>query len=105
MSVGRKNTADKDKDNFEQLLLNVTALWLARPACFLFNLILHFKPHAIYNAVGGTYVRYTFISPTYANIFMGYFGAKHIYPRIKDKCIKYLRYIDDIFMVWTETPK
>ena len=40
---------------------------------------------------------------TYANIFMGEFEEKHIYPRIKDKRSKYLRYIDDIFMIWTGT--
>ena len=39
-------------------------------------------------------------APTYANIFMGEFEEKYIYPKIKDKSCKYLRYIDDIFMVW-----
>ena len=41
---------------------------------------------------------------TYAHIFMGEFEELHIYPRIKDKFIKYLRYIDNIFMIWTGTP-
>ena len=31
---------------------------------------------------------------------MGEFEEKYIYPKIKDKSCKYLRYIDDIFMVW-----
>ena len=28
------------------------------------------------------------------------FEEKHIYPLIKNKSVIYLRYIDDIFMVW-----
>lgn len=42
-------------------------------------------------------------APTYANIFMGEFEEKHIYPRIKDLSTKYLRYIDDIFLLWKGT--
>ena len=42
-------------------------------------------------------------APSYANIFMGEFEATHIYPMIKNYCIKYLRFIDDIFMIWTGT--
>ena len=30
---------------------------------------------------------------------------KYIYPLIKDKSILFLRYIDDIFMVWTKSEK
>ena len=44
-------------------------------------------------------------APSYANIFMGQFEAKNIYSRIKDKSLQYLRYIDDIFMIWTGTPE
>ena len=40
-------------------------------------------------------------APNYANIFMGDFESKHIYPRIKNKSLSYLRFIDDIFMIWT----
>ena len=34
---------------------------------------------------------------------MGNFEAKHIYPYIKVKSLLYLRYIDDIFMIWKGT--
>ena len=34
---------------------------------------------------------------------MANFEAKHIYPYIKEKSLLYLRYIDDIFMIWKGT--
>ena len=43
----------------------------------------------------------TSCAPAYANIFMADFESKYIYPLIKNKAITYLRYIDDIFMIWT----
>ena len=42
-------------------------------------------------------------APAYANIFMAQFEKQNIYPYIKNKSILYLRYIDDIFMIWTGT--
>ena len=45
----------------------------------------------------------TIYAPAYANIFMAQFEKQNIYPYIKDKSILYLRYIDDIFMIWTGT--
>ena len=45
----------------------------------------------------------TICAPSYANIFMSEFEEKHIYPLIKNKSAIYLRYIDDIFMVWTKS--
>ena len=39
-------------------------------------------------------------APTYANLFMGQFEGKHIYPKILNKVHIYLRYIDDIFFIW-----
>ena len=45
----------------------------------------------------------TICAPSYANIFMGKFEDTFIYPFIKDLCKLYLRYIDDIFMIWTGT--
>ena len=45
----------------------------------------------------------TICAPAYANIFMAQFEKQHIYPYIKNKSILYLRYIDDIFMIWTGT--
>ena len=44
-------------------------------------------------------------APNYANLFMGEFEDKHIYTRIKEKAKLYLRFIDNIFMVWTSTHK
>ena len=45
----------------------------------------------------------TVCEPAYANIFMAQFEKQHIYPYIKNKSVLYLRYIDDIFMIWTGT--
>ena len=42
----------------------------------------------------------TICAPAYANIFMAEFEQKYIY-----KSILLLRYIDDIFMVWTKSEK
>ena len=38
-----------------------------------------------------------------ANIFMAQFEAKNIYPYIHGKSLLFLRYIDDIFMIWYGT--
>ena len=40
-------------------------------------------------------------APSYANIFMAEFEKKYIYPNIQNKSKMFLRYIDDIFMIWT----
>ena len=45
----------------------------------------------------------TICAPAYANIFMEQFEKQHIYPYIKNKSILCLRYIDDIFIIWTGT--
>ena len=42
-------------------------------------------------------------APAYANIFMVQLEKQHIYPYIKNKSMLQLRYIDDIFMIWTGT--
>ena len=47
----------------------------------------------------------TICAPAYENILMAEFEQKYIYPLIKDKSILFLRYIDDIFMVWTKSEK
>ena len=39
-------------------------------------------------------------APSYANIFMGQLETNIIYDKNKDKSLRYLRYIDDIFMIW-----
>ena len=41
--------------------------------------------------------------PTFANVFMSEFEKLFIYPKIKHKSQLYLRYIDDIFLLWTAT--
>ena len=45
----------------------------------------------------------TICAPSYANIFMDHFERKYKYPLIKGKSLIYFRYIDDIFLLWTET--
>ena len=40
-------------------------------------------------------------APSYANIFMDHFERKLIYPFIKTFSLIYLRFIDDIFFIWT----
>ena len=42
-------------------------------------------------------------SPSYATIFMGKFEQQFIYPAIRGLHRLYLRYIDDIFRIWTGT--
>ena len=44
----------------------------------------------------------TTCAPSYVNIFMASFEAKHIYPYIKESLL-YLRYIHDISMTWRNT--
>ena len=46
-------------------------------------------------AIGTSY------SPAYANIFMANLELKYIYLYIKDKTKMFLRFIDDLFMMWT----
>ena len=45
----------------------------------------------------------TICAPPFANIFMGRFEETFIYPNIQNLCILYLRYIDDLFLIWTGT--
>ena len=42
----------------------------------------------------------TICAPAYADIFMTQFEKQHIYPYIKNKSLC-LRYINNIFMIWT----
>ena len=42
-------------------------------------------------------------APSYASIFIARFEAKHIYPHVKEMSLLYLRYIDNIFMIWNGT--
>ena len=43
----------------------------------------------------------TVCAPAYANIFMAKFELKCIYPYINDRTKMFLRFIDDLFMIWT----
>ena len=43
----------------------------------------------------------TICAPSYAHIFMDHFERKFIYPFIKTFLLIYLRFIDDIFFIWT----
>ena len=45
----------------------------------------------------------TVCAPSYANLFMAQFEEKHIHSYIKDMSLLYLRYIDDIFVIWKGT--
>ena len=42
----------------------------------------------------------TICAPAYADIFMANFELKYIYPHIRDKIKMFLRFIDDLFMIW-----
>ena len=42
-------------------------------------------------------------APSHASIFMNYFVRKYIYPLVEGKSLTYFRYIDNIFLIWTET--
>ena len=43
----------------------------------------------------------TICAPAYANIFMVDFELKCIYPYIRDKTKMFLKFIDDLLMIWT----
>ena len=43
----------------------------------------------------------TICAPVYANILMANFELNYMYPYIKDKIKMFLRFIDDLFMIWT----
>ena len=43
----------------------------------------------------------TICASIYANIFMANFELKYIYLYIKDKTKMFLRFLDDLFLIWT----
>ena len=47
----------------------------------------------------------TICAPSYANIFMSHFEKNVIYPFIKGFSLIYLKFIDDIFFIWTGNEK
>ena len=47
----------------------------------------------------------TVCAPIYANIFMAEFESKYIFPLIVNKSILHLRYIDKIFLIWSNPLK
>ena len=64
---------------------------------FIFNYTNYLKPKGC--AIG------TICAPLYANIFMDHFEKNLIYPLIKGFSLIYLRFIDDIFFIWTGNKK
>ena len=40
---------------------------------------------------------------SHANIFMGWFEEKFVFPLLTDLSDFYLRFIDDIFLIWNGT--
>ena len=42
-------------------------------------------------------------APTYANLFMSQFEESKIYPLLRERCNTHLRFIDDIFLIWSGT--
>ena len=51
------------------------------------------------------YAMETICAPSYANIFMDHFEKKRIYPFVKGFSLIYLRFIGDIFFIWTGNKK
>ena len=45
----------------------------------------------------------TICAPAYANISLANFELKYIYHYIRDKTKMFLRFIDDLFMIWTSS--
>ena len=45
----------------------------------------------------------TICTPSYAHIFMDHFEKKYIYRFLQGLSLIYLRFIDDIFLIWTGT--
>ena len=43
----------------------------------------------------------TICAPAYANIFMNHFQRKYIYSFLEGFSLSYLRFIEDIFFIWT----
>ena len=43
--------------------------------------------------------------PSYTNLLMAQFEEKHIYLYIEEMSLLYLRYIDDVFIIWKGTKK
>ena len=75
--------------------------------CLVYIIIIEKENNFVFNSINYLQIMGsamgTICAPAYANIFMAQFEKQHIYPYIKNKSILYLRYIDDIFMIWTET--
>ena len=95
---GIKSVVDRIKDSDIRTLTTVisTFLWLILTLNnFEFN-----DNH--YLQVSGVSMG-TKCAPSYANLFMGYFEERYIYPKIDGKTLMYLRFIDDIFMIWTSS--
>ena len=49
------------------------------------------------------FVMSTICVPSYANIIIANFEAKHMFPYIKEMSLPYVRYKGDIFIIWKGT--
>ena len=88
---GIKSVVDRIKDSDIRTLTTVisTFLWLILTLNnFEFN-----DNH--YLQVSGVSMG-TKCAPSYANLFMGYFEERYIYPKIDGKTLMYLRFIDEV---------
>ena len=84
-NYSKKATTTKGITTFLALILTLIN--------FAFNCIHYFQIKGC--AMG------TICAPSYANIFVANFELKYIYPYIRDKTKMFLRFIDDLFMIWT----
>ena len=63
----------------------------------------------VFNSLVGNYLQIkswamgTKCAPSYANVFIDLFEERYIYPLIEKISKIYLRFIVDIFLIWTET--
>ena len=87
--------------------ISITDINLLKPAIVAFLQLILTLNNFTFN--GTSYLQINGVSmgtkcaPTYANIFMASFEDKYIYPVINRKTLLYARYIDDIFLIWTDS--
>ena len=79
---------------------------LSKVICIFLTLILTLN-NFVFNGVN--YVQTngasmgTKCAPTYASLFMGKFEERYIIPMIRDRVLLYIRYIDDLLMIWKDS--
>lgn len=77
-------------------ILNTLLSFVLNYNCFNFGDLFFLQVHGI--AMG------TRLAPNYANLFMSDFESKHVFTQ-SPQPVYYRRYIDDIFMVWHDSPE